>query len=145
MRVIKTSKTLLLPIYEWYIIDEKWFEEHVYRNVKLRKDYESWKLSGKDTRFFYESIAKPFVGLVKHDITATWFDIRDYQKNIANKEQSDDTKLIALYKILSPEHLLKRRFTNDNNSLDTKFYAELLHIIGLEETDEAGKKIIARK
>ena len=55
----KDIKNLIITnIYEWYIIDEKWFEEHVYRNVKLRKDYENWKLSGKDTRFFYESIAK---------------------------------------------------------------------------------------
>lgn len=39
-------------IYEWFVIDEVWFEKNVFRNSKLKKDYENWKLSGKDTRFF---------------------------------------------------------------------------------------------
>ncbi|WP_413173353.1 Eco57I restriction-modification methylase domain-containing protein [Anabaena azotica] len=34
---------------------------------------------------------------------------------------------------------------NDNNSLNKKFYSELLHIIGLTEIQESGKKIIRRK
>ncbi|MDB5228706.1 MAG: hypothetical protein JWN78_2899 [Bacteroidota bacterium] len=52
--------------------------------------------------------------------------------------------LIALYKLLSPEHLLKLPFINDSNSLDKRFYTELLHIIGLTETKEGGKKLIDR-
>jgi adenine-specific DNA-methyltransferase len=46
--------------------------------------------------------------------------------------------------LLSPEHLIKLPFTNDSNSLDKRFYAELLHIIGLTETKEGGKKLIGR-
>ncbi len=46
--------------------------------------------------------------------------------------------------MLSPEHLLKLPFTNDSNSLDKRFYSELLHIIGLTETKEGNKKIIER-
>ena len=42
------------------------------------------------------------------------------------------------------EHLLKLPFTNDSNSLDKRFYSELLHIIGLTETKEGGKKLIER-
>ncbi|MBU2046384.1 MAG: Eco57I restriction-modification methylase domain-containing protein, partial [Bacteroidetes bacterium] len=55
-----------------------------------------------------------------------------------------DNKLIALFKLLSPEHLLKLPFTNDSNSLDKRFYSELLHIIGLTETKEGSKKLIER-
>ncbi|MFR1445935.1 hypothetical protein ACLUYJ_20465, partial [Acinetobacter baumannii] len=40
---------------------------------------------------------------------------------------------------------LKQPFLNDSNSLDTKFYAELLHIIGLEEIKDGSKKLIKRK
>jgi len=56
----------------------------------------------------------------------------------------NDNSLIALFKILSPEHLLKLPFTNDSNSLDKRFYSELLHIIGLTETKEGSKKLIGR-
>jgi hypothetical protein len=42
-------------------------------------------------------------------------------------------------------NLLKLPFTNDSNTLDKGFYSELLHIIGLVETKEGGKKLIQRK
>ena len=132
-------------IYEWYIIDEVWFEKNVFRNSKLKKDYENWKLSGKDTRFFYDSIAKSFLDEVAEEMPATYFDVRTYEKYVNNTDKEDDTKLIGLYKILSPAHLLKQPFINDSNSLDTKFYVELLHIIGLEEIKDGGKKLIKRK
>jgi hypothetical protein len=132
-------------IYEWYIIDEIWFERNIYRNNKLKKDYENWKLSGKDTKFFYDSIAKPLLDSIEESISCTYFDIRHYEKAIENNRTNDDNKLIALYKILSPSHLLKQPFRNDSNSLDRKFYSELLHIIGLEEIEEGKKKLINRK
>ena len=58
-----------------------------------------------------------------------------------------DKRLIELYKFFSPEHLLKKRFQNDSNSLNTKFYSELLYIIGLEEVEEKNshKRIITRR
>jgi adenine-specific DNA-methyltransferase len=136
---------IITNIYEWYIFDENWFLKNVYRNTKLKKDYDNWKLSGKDTRFFYENIAKPFVDSIEETVECTWFDIRSYNNIITNSDTADDKKLIALYKILSPVHLLKQRFANDSNSLDTRFYAELLYIIGLEEVKEGGKKLIQRK
>ena len=132
-------------IYEWYIIDEVWFEKNVFRNSKLKRDYENWKLSGKDTKFFYDSIAKAFLDEVTEEMPSAYFDVRDYQKYVANADKEDDTKLIGLYKILSPAHLLKQPFINDSNSLDKKFYTELLHIIGLEEIKDGGKKLIKRK
>ena len=132
-------------IYEWFVIDEVWFEKNVFRNSKLKKDYENWKLSGKDTRFFYDSIAKSFLDEVTEEMPVTYFDVRTYEKYVNNTNKEDDTKLIGLYKILSPTHLLKQPFINDSNSLDTKFYVELLHIIGLEEIKDGGKKLIKRK
>ncbi len=136
---------IVTNIYEWYIIDEVWFEKHVFRNSKLKKDYDNWRLSGNDTKFFYENIAKPFLETVSEKIECTYFDIREYENIISNADKSDDNRLISLFKIFSPVHLLKLPFANDSNSLDTKFYSELLHIIGLEEIKEAGKKIIKRK
>jgi Alw26I/Eco31I/Esp3I family type II restriction m6 adenine DNA methyltransferase len=45
--------------------------------------------------------------------------------------------MAKLYKIFSPEYLLKKPFVNDSNHLNKEFYAELLHIIGLEDTKNA--------
>ena len=73
------------------------------------------------------------------------FDIRDYEKILRNSEQEDERKLIALYKFLSPVHLLKLSFANDSNQLNKEFYAELLHVIGLEELTKDGRKLIERK
>lgn len=136
---------IVTNIYEWFVIDEVWFEKNVFRNSKLKKDFENWKLSGKDTKFFYDSIAKSFLDDVAEEMPITYFDVRTYEKYATNTDKEDDTKLIGLYKILSPAHLLKQPFINDSNSLDTKFYVELLHIIGLEEIKDGGKKLIKRK
>ena len=62
-----------------------------------------------------------------------------------NKDKEDDRKLIALYKFLSPIHLLKLHFAKDYNELNKEFYAELLHILGLEEVKEKSQKFIVRK
>lgn len=136
---------VITNIYEWFIIDEVWFEKNVFRNTKLKKDFENWKLSGNDTKFFYESIAKPFLETITEKLDCTYFDLRAFERVITNEDKKDDNKLISLYKLLSPVHLLKQPFANDSNTLDTKFYSELLHIIGLEEVKEGSKKLIKRK
>ena len=97
------------------------------------------------TDFFYKQIAEPFIADIKTEIEFTYFDLQEYQKPLRNADKADDNKLIALFKLLSAEHLLKLPFTNDSNSLDKRFYSELLHIIGLTETKEGSKKLIERK
>jgi len=132
-------------IYEWYIFDAQEFDRAFAQDKKLVKqfeDFESGSLSGTKTDFFYKEIAGP--ALLAADLTYTYFDFRKYEKVLRNKDKKDDRKLIALYKLLSPEHLLKLPFANDSNSLDKKFYAELLHIIGLAEVKDGGKKLIQR-
>jgi adenine-specific DNA-methyltransferase len=53
--------------------------------------------------------------------------------------------IFGCIKLLSPEHLLKLPFKNDSNTLDKAFYTELLHLIGLTEIKDGGKKLIGRK
>jgi len=135
-------------IYEWFIFDANIFEKEFAQNKNLVKqftDFEEGRLSGKTTDFFYKQIAEPAIEAIKHEITFTHFDIREYEKPLRNTDKKDDNLLIALFKLLSPEHLLKLPFANDSNSLDKSFYTELLHIIGLTETKEGGKKLIQRK
>ncbi len=135
-------------IYEWYIFDASIFEKEFAQNKTLVKqftDFEEARLSGTKTDFFYKEIAEPAIDNIKDEIDFTYFDIREYEKPLRNDDRKDDNKLIALYKLLSPEHLLKLPFVNDSNSLDKSFYTELLHILGLSETKEGSKKLIGRK
>lgn len=136
---------IVTNIYEWYIVDENWFERNIYRNSKLKHDFESWKVSGKDTRAFYEDIAKAHLDDISEHLQCTYFDIRDFRTVVESDDKNEDIKLISLYKLLSPTNLLKLPFANDSNSLDKGFYSELLHIIGLEEKKIKGKRIIQRK
>ena len=135
-------------IYEWYVFDAGLFEKIFAQNKTLVKqftDFEEGRLSGNTTDFFYKQIAEPFMAGFTSEFCFTMFDFREYDKPLRNDDKKDDSKLIALYKLLSPEHLLKLPFTNDSNSLDKGFYTELLHIIGLTETKDGSKKLIGRK
>ena len=134
-------------INEWFIFDSTLFERLFAQNknfVKQFYDFEGGRLADTRTDFFYKQIAEPFIESITSEIEFTYFNIQDYQKALRNTERTDDNSLIALFKLLSPEHLLKLPFTNDSNSLDKRFYSELLHIIGLTETKEGSKKLIER-
>lgn len=135
-------------IHEWFIFDANLFEKTFAQNKNLVhqfNDFEAGRLAGKTTEFFYKEIAEPFVSELKQEVEFTFFDLWDYDRALRSDSKKDDNKLIALFKLLSPEHLLKLPFINDSNSLDKKFYTELLHIIGLTETKEGSKKLIGRK
>jgi len=138
---------IVTNINEWYVFDAHLFERLFAQNKKLVKhfeDFESHRLAGNKTDFFYGDVAGPVIDAIDQKVDCTWFDFRDYEKALRNDNPKDDNKLIALYKLLSPQHLLKLPFANDSNSLDRRFYSELLHIIGLSETKQGSKKIIQR-
>ena len=144
---LEIKNLVITNIYEWYIFDVSVFEKLFARNksfVKQFEDFEKGRLSGKTTDIFYSEIAKPFISEIEQEIEFAYFDLRDYEKTVTNRNREDDNQLIALYKILSPEHLLKLPFLNDSNTLDKGFYSELLHIIGLIETKDGGKRLIER-
>lgn len=134
-------------INEWFIFDATIFERLFAQNktlVKQFEDFEAGRLADIRTDFFYKQIAEPFIDGITSEIEYTYFNIQDYQRPLRNADKSDDNTLIALFKLHSPEHLLKLPFVNDSNSLDKRFYSELLHIMGLTETKEGGKKLIGR-
>lgn len=144
---LELKHLVVTNIYEWFIFDAQTIDRLFAQDKALVKqfgDFESGRLSETKTDFFYKNIAEPAIEKVKEQIPFTYFDFRDYDKQLRNADKRDDTKLISLFKLLSPEHLLKLPFANDSNSLDRRFYSELLHIIGLAETKDGGKKIIER-
>ncbi|CAM3410673.1 DUF7149 domain-containing protein [Aequorivita lipolytica] len=144
---LEVKQLVVTNINEWFIFDANSFEKLFAQNkalVKQFNDFEGGRLAGKNTDFFYKEIAEPFINTITQEIEFTFFDIREYENPLRNDNPKDDNKLIALFKLLSPEHLLKLPFANDSNSLDKRFYGELLHIIGLSETKEGSKKLIER-
>ncbi|MEP3386847.1 MAG: Eco57I restriction-modification methylase domain-containing protein [Reichenbachiella sp.] len=133
-------------VYEWFIFDASVFYKHFYEDKALIKSFKAWDSGQKDstkTELFYKEIAGPAIEKVKENLEYTHFDLKTYTKYLEKEE--DSSKLINLFKLLSPTHLLKQPFANDSNSLNKQFYGELLHIIGLEEIKEGGKKVIQRK
>jgi adenine-specific DNA-methyltransferase len=143
---LELKHLIVTNVYEWFIFDAVTFDKLFAQNQELVKkfiDFEEGRLTGKTTDFFYQEIAQRAIAAIADEIPFTYFDIRDYQQYL--KRGENEHQLIALFKLFSPEHLLKLPFANDSNSLDKTFYSELLHIIGLTETKEGGKKLIGRK
>ena len=154
---------------EWYFFDVKVFIRYFGNKTKPIYDqflkFKANQMSGNKTSDFYNEIAKPAIDdfLASCDINVVRFNLEDACKNVIAGEAKQSNavchpersvsevegskKLLPLYKFLSPETLLAKPFANDSNSLDRNFYAELLHIIGLEEVKEekGGKKVIQRK
>ena len=116
-----------------------------YRNAWLKKEYTAWASGQKVSRnndLFYQEIAKPFLEKLEEEVPFTYFDLRTYQKNVDDADLSNDKALLPLYKILSPAHLLKLPAAADSNRLNPRFYTELLHLIGLEETKDGNLSLI---
>ena len=137
---------VITNIYEWYIFDAALFEKIFRENAKLLKAYTEWDNKQKvsvSTDLFYKEIAKPFLDILDKEISFTYFNLKQYLP-LLNATNDRDNDLIPLYKFFTPVHLLKLPFINDSNSLDKGFFAELLHIIGLEEIKDGGRKIIQR-
>lgn len=135
-------------INEWYVFDASVFEKYFYRNKDFLRQYEAWKKGQKvmgDTNLFYNDIAGPFIDGIKDEIPVTYFDLRDYEDVLKSSDPENERSIIPLFKLFSPSHLLRIASADDSNKLDEKFYRELLHIIGLEETKEGSKNIIRRK
>jgi adenine-specific DNA-methyltransferase len=144
---VEVKNLIITNINEWYIFDAILFDRLFAQNKNLVKqfiDFEEGRLAEIKTDFFYTQIAAPFIEEIKVEIEFAYFDLQAYQQPLRNENKEDDKKLIALFKLLSAEHLLKLPFVNDSNSLDKKFYSELLHIIGLTETKDGSKKLIER-
>lgn len=139
---------VITNIYQWFVFGAPLFERLLFKNTSLVKEYKAWMAKQKvstNNDLFYNEIAKPFLAGLTEEIEFTYFDIREYEKLIRDGDKSKDNKLIPLFKVLSPTHLLKLPFANDSNTLDKGFYNELLYILGLEEVKERNKKLIRRK
>ena len=157
---------------EWFFFDVKDFIRYFAQKsnpvYEQFQKFEANQMSGNKTSDFYNEIAKPAIDdfLKTCDINVVRFSLADVaiqahdnddKRVIASDSEAihsgssakagvnGEKQLLPLYKFLSPETLLAKPFANDSNSLNKNFYTELLHIIGLEEVKDGGKKVICRK
>lgn len=138
------KQLVITNINEWYIIDVNYFDKHIYNNTQIQNLYQTKVKDNKNNPFFYQEIEK-LISKIDVEIPCVYFDVRKYDTILRNNNKEDDRELSALYKIFSPQYLLKITTSNDSNSLNERFYKELLHIIGLEEARQGSKNIIKRK
>ncbi|MBO7477328.1 MAG: hypothetical protein J6U04_05285 [Salinivirgaceae bacterium] len=118
---------------EWFLFDASEFETYFNKNRELLNRYSEHKaksLPDNSREYFYKTFAAAAIEEAKDKLNYIYFDIRKL------KGKGD---LGAAYNILSPYYLLKKTYVSDSNTLNQKFYDELLHIIGLQEKQ---KKIV---
>jgi hypothetical protein len=139
---------IITNVYDWFVFDVQEIERVFAQNknfVKQFQDFEEGRLADSRTDFFYKQIAEPFVANLQEELTFTYCNLKQFESFARVNSLDNDKKLLDLYKLFTPEHLLKLPFVNDSNTLDRGFYNELLHIMGLTEVKDGGKKLIQRK
>lgn len=142
------KRVIITDLYQWFIFDAHDFERLFYKSKSLQEWYQDWSQGRKvdyTTKYGYNHISKFVDGLDK-TITATYVDLNGYRTELAKEELSreEQVRLIPIYKLFTPTHLLKLPFANDSNSLNKAFYKELLYILGLKEYTEKGTHYITR-
>ncbi|MFK5975116.1 MAG: Eco57I restriction-modification methylase domain-containing protein [Sulfurovum sp.] len=135
------TNIIITNSYEWFVFDSIEFRRLFYDNPRIKKVFNDKDKNSTTDNNSTKSIYDEFIKINKSEkllenIKYSYFDIREIN---TNKEYE------KLYKLLSPTNLLKLSFANDANTLNKKFYHELLHIIGLEETKVKSQKLIGRK
>ena len=102
---------IITNLFEWFIFDASLFEKSFAQDkkmVNLFLDFNSGRLSGNTTDFFYKKIAKPAITKKFSDATFTYFDIRDYYGFVNNEDDDDDINLLsATLKTLNSEFNLQ--------------------------------------
>ena len=128
---------------EWFIFDAQDFKKATENFKKIHKQFSERLFTDNNVDFFYNRVKDAESSFFENlQELVYYFNLNDYTDlNIENED--DIEKVIILYRFFSPYTLLKEAHTTDANSLDQKFYKNLLYILGLEEknTKEITNKI----
>ncbi len=132
---------VITDVKNWYIFDSKDFYNFFYTDKDFMKIFtdlsdEQQILNFTVNNDVYYIRLKEYIEKKEGLINCCYFNLFEYK----NSKITDEC-ILNLTKIISPQHLLKKIFVNDSNSLNNEFYNELLYILGLEETS---KKTIER-
>jgi len=129
----------------YFVFEKKLFYNLFARNKKFAQkvlDADADKANGTD--YIYNEIIKPVVEQVEGKFEYTYFDLGDFQNGLKRDAILHTHNFIAVYKFLSPTHLLRLPFNSDHNTLNMGFYRELLYIMGVEEVTKDNVRKITR-
>lgn len=111
---------------------------------KICLEYRNNQVAYTDTKTLYKQIGTK---IQEKDITFDYaeFDLQKYKSKILQNTLSENDKkqLKNFYKALHPDFLLREFSPKDSNELNSKFYNELLYILGLKEEGKGQKLIVA--
>ncbi|MFK0374534.1 class I SAM-dependent DNA methyltransferase [Campylobacter coli] len=147
---------IITDFYRFYIFKVDLFEELFNKNKYFKEAFENFER--KDSHFkgntdeFYKECEK-LLSSEKYLDSITRKDLFDEPslkgvfidlKPILEQEKPSFSKLKPLFKIFHKDFLLSEFNPNDANSLNNAFYKELLYILGLCESKQNSKLIIAK-
>ncbi|EKA1709963.1 Eco57I restriction-modification methylase domain-containing protein [Campylobacter coli] len=147
---------IITDFYRFYIFKVDLFEELFNKNKYFKEAFENFER--KDSHFkgntdeFYKECEK-LLSSEKYLDSITRKDLFDEPslkgvfidlKPILEQEKPSFSKLKPVFKIFHKDFLLSEFNPNDANSLNNAFYKELLYILGLYESKQNSKLIIAK-
>lgn len=136
---------IVTDCFQFFIFEKKVFYELFAKNKKLVGEVMSADTEkGDKTEYIYNNYIAPVIEKVEDKMVCTYLNLQDFRGDVREGNETITQKFIAAYKLLSPTHLLRLPFSSDHNTLNSKFYRELLYIMGLEEVTEDKKKVIKR-
>ncbi|EDP7061380.1 class I SAM-dependent DNA methyltransferase, partial [Campylobacter jejuni] len=117
--------------------------ELFYKNPSFKKLFEEFcnpnSLFKGNTEEFYKEVAK-LIENSKENLKGFLIDLTF----LKDKQKSNFKNLASIYKTFHRDFLLNEFNPNDANSLNNAFYKELLYILGLCESKQNSKLIIAK-
>lgn len=123
--------------YKYFIFEKAEFWELFGKDRKLVSEIKSSENTANEKReYIYNQIIRPKVEAVKDKLSFTFVDLETIAKETSAADIIAKPRFKALFKLFSPIHLQKLPFAEDHNTLNRKFYTELLYIMGLEERGE---------
>ncbi|EAI9630225.1 class I SAM-dependent DNA methyltransferase [Campylobacter coli] len=134
---------IITDFYKFYIFKISEFEELFYKNPSFKKLFEEFcnpnSLFKGNTEEFYKEVAK-LIENSKENLKGFLIDLTF----LKDKQKSNFKNLASIYKTFHKDFLLNEFNPNDANSLNNAFYKELLYILGLCESKQNSKLIIAK-
>ncbi|HEF9781975.1 type IIG restriction enzyme/methyltransferase [Campylobacter coli] len=147
---------IITDFYKFYIFKISEFEELFNKNKYFKEAFENFESKNSlfkgNTDEFYKECEK-LLSSEKYLDSITRKDLFDEPslkgvfidlKPILEQEKPSFSKLKPVFKIFHKDFLLSEFNPNDANSLNNAFYKELLYILGLCESKQNSKLIIAK-
>ncbi|OEX76870.1 restriction endonuclease [Campylobacter jejuni] len=133
---------IITDFYSFFIFKADLFEELFNKSKYFKEAFENFESKNSLFKGNTDEIYQEFEKILNGDSTlkGLFVDL----KPILEQDKLSFSKLKPLFKIFSKDCLLGEFNPNDANSLNNAFYKELLYILGLCESKQNSKLIIAK-